>query len=337
MIIIRPMAPRDLTIFAECSFESLVGITSFPRDREKLFDKIIRSANNFLKLVDHPEDEEYYFVLEDLTTKRIGGTCGILAQSSQTHNYCYHIEEIATSAKHFSAPHTMNILRAAPYPAGSSEVCSLYLQPSFRHSGQGRLLSLSRFLFIAAHPQRFHKKMVAVIRGFIDQRQISPFWDAVGKHFCHLSFVELMVQLDEDRAFATEILPHFPLYIDLLPQEAREVIGKTHEMSRAAHQMLLQENFSFNQKIDIFDAGPLLEAKTSEIRTLKNSALVTVNLANETLMEENDYILSNENIDFRACFGKIKLTANGCALINQEIAEALLLKEGDLMRYVTIH
>jgi arginine N-succinyltransferase len=337
MIIIRPIARKDLHLFAEFSFESLLGITNLPRDRQKLLDKIILSETSFLQQIEQPRDEEYYFVLEDLTTERIGGTCGILASSTQSLTHCYRIETLSTHAKHLSVPKEIEVLKVIPYPSNSSEICALYLQRSFRHSGLGRLLSLSRFLFIATHRQRFKKKVSAEMRGYIDPRQNSPFWEGVGHHFCHLSFVELMAQFDQVHTFIDEILPQFPIYIPLLPKETQEAIGKTHDSTKPAYQMLMQENFSFNQEIDIFGGGPILSATTSDIRTVKNSTLVEVDVTPDPLVTENEYILANQLLDFRACFGKMKLLSKTEAWINEEVANALLVKKGDRVRFITIH
>jgi arginine N-succinyltransferase len=337
MIVIRPIQRKDQAVFAEFSFESLLGMTNLPRNREKLLAKIIRSETSFQEKIEQPGTEEYYFVLEDLTTGRIGGTCGILAQSTQSFTHFYRIETMMTHAKHISVPKEIKILKVVPNSPHSSEVCALYLQPTFRHSGQGRLLSLGRFLFIAAQRQRFRKKIVAEMRGVIDQRQISPFWQGVGRHFCDLSFVELMAQIDLDHSFIPEILPQYPIYISLLPQETQEVIAKTHESTKPAYQMLLQENFSFNQEIDIFEGGPIMSATTSEIRSIVKSALVRIDLTKEPLIGETEFIIANERLDFRACFGKMQMISKTDALINEEVAHALLVDKGDLVRYVTIH
>ncbi len=337
MIIIRPISRKDQDIFAEFSFESLLGMTNLPRNREKLLEKIIHSETSFLQQVEHPGQEEYYFVLEDLTTGRIGGTCGILAQSIQSLTHYYRVETISTHAKFFSAPKEIKVLKIINNSFNASEVCALYLQPTFRHSGQGRLLSLSRFLFIASQRQRFKKKVIAELRGYIDLRQISPFWEAIGRHFCNLSFVELMAQIDQAHTFIADILPQFPIYIDLLPKEAQEVIGKTHDSTKPAYQMLLQEGFTFNQEIDVFEGGPILSANIADIRTIKQSALVQIDITTDSLISDKEYIISNERIDFRACFGKIQLISKTQALINEEVANALMVKRGDRIRYVTIH
>lgn len=337
MIIIRPIARKDQNIFAEFSFESLLGMTNLSRNREKFLNKIILSEASFLQQIEQPGLEEYYFVLEDLTTGRIGGTCGIIAQSTQSFTYLYRIETLPQHAKHFSVPKDIRVLKVATNPPHSSEVCALYLQPTFRHSGQGRLLSLSRFLFIAAHRQRFRKRILAEMRGYIDQRQIAPFWEAIGRHFCDLSFVELMAQLDQLHPFIKEILPQFPIYIELLPKEVQEVIGKTHDSTKPAYQMLMQENFAFHQEVDILEGGPIVSAPTGDIRSIKNSVVVQIDVTADPLIDETEYIITNERLDFRACFGKIQLISKTHALINEEVANALLVQKGDHIRYVSMH
>lgn len=338
MIIIRPITCRDLPVFAEFSFDSLLGMTNLPRSREKLNEKILHSEASFLKPVDHQAKEEYYFVLEDLTTGRIGGVCGILAKSSVGFSYFYKIGSLSNRSKSSFVPSSIPILKPVKNRGNTSEICSLYLQPTFRHGGQGRLLSLSRFLFIAAYRCRFQRKIVAEMRGYIDQRQISPFWNSIGRHFCNLSFLELMTQLEENLSFIPDILPPYPIYINLLPQEAQEAIGKIHEQTKPALNMLLKENFTYHNEIDLFEGGPILSASTSYIRSVKNSQLIQIETTKELLAEEEDYILANEKlVDFRACFGKMQLISKNQGLINEEVAKALLIQSGDKVRYVTLH
>jgi len=337
MIIIRPIRRKDYDFFFEFSFEALLGMTNLPRDRDKLLDKIIQSETCFSREIEKPDKEEYYFVLEDLTTGQIGGICGILAQNSGSLRYSYRIETIPLHSKLVTTPKEIKFLRVVTNSGQASEVCALYLQPTFRHSGHGRLLSLSRFLFIAAHRQRFRDQIIAEMRGYIDQHQISPFWEGIGRHFCNLSFIELMNQIDLDHHFIPEILPQFPIYIALLPQEIQDAIGKTHENTKPAYQMLLQENFSFSNEIDIFEGGPILSAATAQIRTIENSSLIQVDTTSDKLNNVPEYLLTNDRLDFRACFGKMLMTSQTHALINEEVANALLVKKGDLIRYVTIH
>ncbi len=175
------------------------------------------------------------------------------------------------------------------------------------------------------------------MRGFIDQRQISPFWEGIGRHFCDLSFVEIMALIEMNHHFIPEILPAFPIYISLLPRETQEAIGKIHTNTKPAYQMLLHENFSFHQEIDIFEGGPILSAVTSEIRAIQRSALAYIDITTHPIIDETEYILANEKLEFKACFGKMQIISPSHALIHEEIAHALLVKKGDRIRYITIH
>lgn len=337
MIIIRPIKKSDLDIFAELSFEAILGMRNFPRDREKFLAKIEHSEASLAHDVKKAGHEEYLFVLEDVTTGRIGGTSGIFARAEFNKSFFYRIETLDTSSPHICSPKQMQILKVVTDTPHHSEICSLYLQPTFRHSGLGRLLSLCRFLFIASFPHRFEKTIVAELRGYIDQRQISPFWEAVGRHFCELSFVELMAQIDIDPSFIKDTLPKYPLYVDLLPKEAQAVLGKTHENTKPAYQMLSHEGFVFNNEIDVFEAGPTLIAEQDCIRSIQASHLVKIQTTDDLLKEESEFILSNNQLDFRACYGNLQPLQKDKGVINRDVAEALKVKDGDLIRYVSLH
>ena len=129
-----------------------------------------------------------------------------------------------------------------------SEICSLYLKVDYRHSGLGRLLSLSRFLFIAAFLERFEKMIFAEMRGYIDENQVSPFWQGIGQHFVDTTFETLTHLRDEGILDLSRALPWHPIYIELLPRGVQESIGKIHEETKAAFQMLIQEGFKVSDE-----------------------------------------------------------------------------------------
>lgn len=337
MNIIRPIQRSDQKMFEDFSFDSLIGMTNLPHNREKFLEKIILSEKYFSQSIQESGEEEYYFVLEDLKTGNIGGICGIIAQSLQSFRYCYRIEAIDSHAAQAWTPKEMKVLRIISNSPNSSEICALYLHPSFRHSGQGRLLSLSRFLFIAAHRTRFRQKMIAEMRGYIDSRQVSPFWEGLGRHFCNLSFVDLMEKIENNHHFLPEILPKYPIYISLLPKEIQEAIGKTHDTTQPAYQMLMHENFIFLGEVDIFEGGPILSATTSEIRSIQSSELTAIDVTEDLLMSEPEFLIGNEKLQFRSCYGRIKKISSSHSMINISTANALQVKKGEQIRYTTLH
>ena len=57
---------------------------------------------------------------------------------------------------------------------GSSEVGGLFLHPHERAGGLGMLLARSRYLFIKQHRPRFGARVLAELRGVMDQAAIRP-------------------------------------------------------------------------------------------------------------------------------------------------------------------
>ena len=54
-------------------------------------------------------------------------------------------------------------------------------------------------------------------------------------------------------------MPRHPVYMNLLPQDARDAIGAVHADTLPARTMLEQEGFRYEGYVDIFDAGPTVE------------------------------------------------------------------------------
>lgn len=331
MIIIRPISQRDTEDFINFSFTAGVGITSMPKDRSILKQKILDSEKAFSKEVIQPYNENYLFVLEDLSTKIIGGTCGIDAKTGiDQPKYFFQIDNESIPA---NPSQKLPLLHVVRYKEAPSEICSLYLQPEFRREGLGRLLSLSRFLFVAAHPHRFDSIIYAEMRGFVDKNQSSPFWEGIGRHFFDLDYASLMRQRDHGNFDIEQVVPKYPIYIPLLPKEVQEMIGKIHTNTWPAFHMLSEEGFYLTDDIDVFDAGPRIEAETTEIRTVKTCNLDPVAEIVRNPIESVRYIVCNNRLDFRACYSTLQKGEKGI-FIPEETASALQVKVGDLVRYV---
>lgn len=336
MMIIRPIAKTDQEDFIKLVFDAGLGMTSIPKNKNKLDSLIERSISSFQKKVTSPSDEFYLFVLEDLQTAKIGGICAIAAETGK-HSplFFYRVEK---REKHEDPEHMTKkipFLRAVQYRKYWSEICSLYLDPSFRHGGVGRLLSLSRFLFIAIDPKRFSKMIFAEIRGHI-QDDSSVFWEGVGKHFINTDFYTLTRLRYEGRVDLTQTLPFHPIYIELLPENVQESISKVHKNSEPAIHMLMQEGFKISNEIDICDGGPKIEAEISKIRTIKDSTLSVVAEIVPKLSTSQEFLLANQTMDFRACLASLKFESPGFVTIDANVAKALNLNIGDSLRSIKI-
>ena len=81
--------------------------------------------------------------------------------------------------------------------------------------------------------------------------------------------------------FISDLLPRHPIYVALLPKEARDILGKPHANAEPAQRLLINEGFAYRGYIDVFDGGPLLDVGTDEIKTVRESKKYTVRLGGD--------------------------------------------------------
>ncbi len=106
------------------------------------------------------------------------------------------------------------------------------------------LLARSRYLFIAMHRARFADRILAELRGIIDERGGSPFWDGVAGRFFGMSFQDAdYFNAINGNQFIADLMPKHPVYIAMLSDDARSAIGVPHPSGRAAMRMLEDEGF----------------------------------------------------------------------------------------------
>ena len=335
MAIIRPIRFEDLDVFTNFAFTATAGITSLPKNQELLKQKIEKSLFSFDADLSFPKDESYLFVLENLENKSVSGVSGICSKSGvEEPKYYYQIETIDKEALGLPIPREMAILKPTHLSNGPTEIGSLFLDPFVRKEGYGRLLSLSRFLFAACFPQRFDPVIIANMRGFSDKGEAVPFWEDFGRCFVDLEFLDLMKLLEKGKSFIPYILPEYPVYVSLLTKKAQESIGKVHENTKPAFNMLMQEGFTRSDYIDVFDGGPMITAPCKEIRAIKESRLAKIHEIVKEEVLSPLFIICNNRLDFKACYGTLEIDSDFNAIIPFSIAKALHLKKGDIFRYV---
>lgn len=330
MYIIRPIEHRDEEAFIRIAFEAGIGMTSMPKNRSALLHRLASAVDSFACTPQHPGNEHYLFVLEDTKSGQIGGVSGLIAKSGMTHPLSFfrimrNEAHRGIDGKEKIAP----LLRVVHYRNYWSEICSLYLCRDHRHSGLGRLLSLSRFHFIAWHPERFDKMLFAEMRGNIDENNVSNFWEGIGRHFIDTTFEQLMQLRDEKGIDLREVLPVHPIYVELLPKDVQATIGKLHDNTVPAFKLLQDEGFIKTDEVDIFDGGPKVAVETKTIRTIKTSRQTIVGGIDEAIKDSPLYLLSRIKPTFRACLSQITLHKDGSALLPKETAEALQVNVGD--------
>ncbi|MGB7159874.1 MAG: arginine N-succinyltransferase [Tepidisphaeraceae bacterium] len=334
MMVIRPVTAADLDAMLELAGLAGAGLTTLPKDRDLLAKRINKSIESFKAAADRPGGESYLFVMEHQGTGRVVGACGITSKVGGFQPFWgYKIESVLFESKIINVRKEVPILKLYEDHDGPCEIGSLFLHPDFRHGGNGRMLQLVRFLFIAEQPERFESTVVSEIRGVLDERGHSPFWDALGHHFFDIDFAEADRLSVVNKKFIAELMPRHPIYIPLLPPEAQAVIGKPHLDSGRAARNLESEGFAFSNMVDIFDAGPVLSCPRDQIRTVRASRKVKVAAISAPPAGAPEHMIGTAGAGmFRACKGPVEPTGPDAVAITPECAAALDVGAGDAVR-----
>ena len=338
MMVLRPAVEKDLAALMRFVFEGQAGLTSLPADRGMLRERLAASRKAFSAKVSSPGDQKYLFVLEDSRTGRVVGCCGLRAAVGMTEPfYSYRVGTIVHASKELGVHNAIPTLYLSNDYTGCTELTSLYLEPEFRRSQNGKLLSKSRLLFLAEFPKRFAPVVIAELRGVCDEEGRAPFWEGLGKLFFTLEFPRAdYLSGGASKAFIAELMPKYPLYVPLLKPPVRKTIGKPHRNTVPALKMLEREGFRFNNYVDIFDGGPTVEARLRDIRAVRESlrkkARPTPGAGGGA-----PYLVSNTRLrDFRCCLAHLSPEPGATQELPAELCAALRVSAGDPIRMVPL-
>ena len=327
---VRPASGDDYRAIYQMAKLTGGGFTNLPPERATLIAKLDRSEKSFARKQDSQSGDLFVFVLEDPDSGKIRGTCQVFGQVGVTQPfYSYHLSTLTQSSPELGKTFRNQLLSLTTDLEGSSEVGGLFLHPEMRAGGWGSLLARSRYLFIKRHRARFGERVLAELRGVMDEAGNAPFWDALAGRFFGMTFPEA----DEFNAvhgtqFIADLMPRTPIYVALLADAAKAVMGQPHPSGRAALRMLEEEGFYFDRYVDIFDGGPTVTADTDDIRTVRESQSETVSdIADGGTIKA--IVSAGRLKSFRACCASIrKLPKKGIA-IDPQAAGLLEIGVGD--------
>ena len=341
MIVVRVVQTGDVDALLALAQETGPGLTTFKPDREALAARIERSRRTMEGRAE-PHEAGYFFVMEDTATGDVAGVCGIeTAVGLEQPFYNYRVSTVVHASQDLGIWTRMRALNISHDLTGYAEVCSLFLSPRYRTGGVGGLLSRSRFMFIAQFRAYFPQRICAELRGHFDADGTSPFWRAVGSHFYQIDFNAADYLSSHGRkSFLAELMPRFPVYVDLLPEEAQECVGLTHSDTIPARRMLEAEGLRYENHVDIFDAGPVLECHIADLRTVRESVIVPVVIgvahATDAAQGEPRSLVSNTSLDDFRVGAVAGVPRDGAFRLTAEEAAALNVKAGDPVRVLPL-
>ncbi|MEE1676333.1 arginine N-succinyltransferase [Agarivorans aestuarii] len=335
MLVIRPIKETDYPALLQMAVGSGIGFTSLPVDEPLLREKLAHSIRSFASDIDHPGDLHYLMVAEDTETGEVVGTSAIdAAVGMASPFYTYHLGKVVHASRSLNVYNVVETLTLTNDYTGVTELCTLFLQESHRQGQNGRLLSKCRFLLMAEHPQRFNDSVIAEMRGVSDEQGRSPFWQWLQDNFFSVDFptADYLTGVGK-KEFIAELMPKYPIYVNLLSKEAQAVIGEVHEKTRPALRLLEAEGFCKHGYVDIFDAGPTVECPLKLIESVKHSFKVTISIGTPK-DGSSEMLLTNARLqEFRACVSHIELDSSSQqAVISEQAAKALEVSAGDSIR-----
>ncbi len=335
--VLRPVGEHDLPGLRHLADVIQDGLTTLPPEDSALEDRIDQSLRAFDRRIKKAGGDHYLFVLEEVGSGTVVGTSGIIARVGGFDPfYTYEVRRERLVHQPLGIDHEMDVLHLKLDHKGPSEVCTLSLRPEFRRAGRGLLLSLSRFLFMACFPQRFDERVIAELRGFTNEAGLSPFWEAIGRHFFAQSFARAdFLSGIGQKDFIHDLMPKYPIYTATLPEEARAVIGRVHRDAEPALKILLSQGFERTKEVDIFDAGPLVAASRPSIKASQESQFGEITALREP-RDRSFYLVGQPALNFRACLAPLEITEDKTVILSERTAEVLQVAVGDRLVFLAL-
>jgi arginine N-succinyltransferase len=317
MLVVRAARADDLDGVHALAQAAGPGMTTLKADRRALAARLEVAQASFQETIPSTE-RDYVFVLEDTAQGRVAGIAAIKgAVGLDEPFYNYRIGALVHSAPSVGVYTRHEVLYMTHDLTGCAELCSLFLHPDYRCGANGKLLSKSRFMFIAQFPQLFTQTVFAEMRGFQNPDGSSPFWEDIGRKFFKMDF-----QRADDlcqpggKSYIAELMPRYPIYTSFLSDAARAVIGATHADTVPARRLLEQEGMSASTYIDIFDGGPVLHANVRDLRAVRDSVTAIHSEAIHGIVDARLSLVCNADLaNFRViaatvapAMGSIRLT-----------------------------
>lgn len=336
MLVMRAAKAADTDAFIKLAEAAGPGFTSLALSEDALAAKLEKTQQAFAGALDDRSDCTYQLMLEDTETGRILGTSAVKAEIGVRKPYFdFKIFTLAQASKEADRRFDMDAMMLVNDFAGATEVGSLFVSDELRGRGAGKLASKSRYLMVASDRSRFGETILSELRGVVDDKGDSIFFEHVTRPFFRMTFDEAdRLSAATDNQFILDLMPQHLIYLDLLPKTVQAVIGRTHPHGANALKLLEAEGFRYDRYIDIFDGGPLVSCAIDDVATLKASPQAP--LIDRALgVGAVSGLVANDTLgDFRCVQTEFEVSDAGVCF-SEEARRALQLNTGDTLRYWT--
>lgn len=331
MFILRSVRTEDLKDLYELS--QMMVFINLPADEDIIENKIKSSMKSFHNPSPELFKNYYIFVLEDKTTRDILGVSMIHAQHGTEDEPHFYLS-VGQESKFSNTINTGFVhgtLKLGLDYNGPTEIGGLILNPEFRGHQEklGKQLSFVRFLYMAKNMERFKSMVHSELMPPFDKYGNSPLWEAIGRKFLNMNYVEADILSRSNKEFILSLFPSENIYQTLLPLDAREAIGKVGKETEPVKKMLESIGFKYTYEVDPFDGGPHYRCPLKEIKPIKEKVTgVLITNKGYDPKEARDVIISLEHPehDFFALRTRLQVHGDGQVSLDPQIVKDLGIK-----------
>ena len=295
--IFRPASVEDISAIAQFTSQADSGLTTVPKSKDAV-SKYVTESLAFL--AGKPNANRLLFVAEREGT--ILGISGIIPRLGIDRPfYSFKRSRHARKSSQENLSVRYDTLQLTTDFDDFTELATIYLAPEARGTGVGRLLSLGRLAFIHANRNQFEDRLMADIRGWVNETGHSPFWKHLTSKFIQTDFDKADRLSSGDGAFIAELLPSLPIMLNLLPEKVGDCAGKPHDLSAGAMRLLMSAGFQDTDLCDIFDGGPAIRCNTDQ--TLISQSVFQATGGGVSESDIKFLHFTGDGNDFRALLG----------------------------------
>jgi len=281
------------------------------------------------------EPGTYVFVLEDREADRVVGSSMVMAKHGVpgAPYFWFEVSKEERRSPELKKHFVHTKLRLRSTEDGPTEIGGLILDPAYRRHPEkcGKALSIVRFAYIGAHPDRFEREVIAEMLSPFEENGQNLLWEAFGIHFTGMPYREADHLSARSKQFIADLFPRDPVYATLFPEKVQQMIGQTDEAAKAAVAILKKLGFRELHQVDPFDGGPYLGAARDAISSVRERRqLVLPGLVSERVIPSDAplALLSAEgSLGFRATV--VPLDGEDAPMVTDACRAALGVVPGD--------
>lgn len=337
MWIVRPARHDDLADIEQLVVSQGVRVSTLPQNRDRLSERIDLSQRSVDADPSLKGGLRVLLVLEDLEQGKVRGTAAIDAQAGSGQPfYNYRCDELIHSSHELDVSNRVSVLYPTHELTGRTLLCSFTIDQALRHTDAFQLLSRARLMYLAQHREWFGEDMIVEIQGLQTEDGESPFWDSLGRHFFNMDYKTAdNYSVIKTKTYIAELMPPHPIYVTLLSDAAQEAIAQPHDDSLDTFRLLQREGFRVGKHIDIFDGGPVLEARVDDLNTINNRRMKTVRRGEGS--RGLQHIVANAgSSDFVCTLATLNDGIGDVIRIHADTADALNVVDGDDVAIVAL-